>query len=138
MHSPAEICYLEGVLQTNEDVLWLDVSMDDVLCVAVLNGLHHLFEIPSGPSLRKLTSALQKTIKLSSWSHLKHEVHSLLVMKETVKPENVHMPAMRLNFNLPSQLMLHTVLDELRLIQHLQSENETCAALSCDIHSSKL
>ena len=41
MHGPAEVCDLQRVLQANENVLWLDVSVDDVLGVAVLDGLQN-------------------------------------------------------------------------------------------------
>lgn len=67
MNCPAKVGNLQGIFQANENVLWLDISMNDVLGVAVLDGLskakdiafeperviegnsfglHHLLEIP--------------------------------------------------------------------------------------------
>lgn len=39
MNRPTEICNLQCILQANQDVFRLDVSMDDVLRVAVFDGL---------------------------------------------------------------------------------------------------
>merc|ERR1740117_1339483 len=58
-------------------------------------------------------------------------------MEEAVQPQNVHMAAMRLDLDLPSQLVLHAVLDELLLVQHLQSEYKAGAAVPRNVHRAK-
>lgn len=35
MHGPAKVCNLELALHAQQQVLWLDVAVDDVLCMAV-------------------------------------------------------------------------------------------------------
>mmetsp|Transcript_3807 Transcript_3807/g.4728 ORF Transcript_3807/g.4728 Transcript_3807/m.4728 type:complete len:217 (-) Transcript_3807:371-1021(-) len=116
MNCPAEVCNLQSILQANENVLRLDVSVDDMLRVAVLNGLNHLFEVPCRPCLREGTATLQQSIELPTGCHLKAEVDPLLVMEEGVESQNVHMPTVRLNLDLSPELMLNSVLDKLSLI----------------------
>mmetsp|Transcript_7806 Transcript_7806/g.21406 ORF Transcript_7806/g.21406 Transcript_7806/m.21406 type:complete len:285 (-) Transcript_7806:15-869(-) len=135
---PAEICDFQAILQPDKDVLWLDISVDNVLPMAIQNGLHHLLEVPSGASLRETASILEESVQLTTWRHFQHEVYPALIMEEVVQPQNVHVSTVRLNFDFPSQLVLHTVLDELNLVQDFQSKYEACTAISCDIHRSEL
>mmetsp|Transcript_17137 Transcript_17137/g.44098 ORF Transcript_17137/g.44098 Transcript_17137/m.44098 type:complete len:246 (-) Transcript_17137:56-793(-) len=137
MHSPAEVRDLQRVLQANQYILRLDVAMDDVLRVAILDRLHHLLEIPRGPRLGEGAAALQQRVELTAWRHLKHKVHALLIVEVAVQPQDVDVPAMRLDLDLTAKLVLHSVLDELVLVQYLERENEACATLACHVDRTK-
>mmetsp|Transcript_100286 Transcript_100286/g.214872 ORF Transcript_100286/g.214872 Transcript_100286/m.214872 type:complete len:342 (-) Transcript_100286:8-1033(-) len=135
---PTEVRNLERVFEAYENVLRLDVAVDDMLGVTILDRLHHLLEVPSRPRLGECAAALQEGVELPTWRHLQHEVDALVVVKVTVKPQDIHVPAVRLDLNLPSELMLHTVLNELLLVQHLKSEDEAGAALPGNVDRAEL
>jgi hypothetical protein len=133
VHSPTEVAHLQRVPHTDQNVLGLDVAVDDVLRMAVLDRLDHLLKIPRRPSLRERTAALQQRIKLAAWSHLKHEVDAPLVVEEAVHAQDVHMSAVRLDFDLAAQLVLYPMLDQLSFVQYLQRENEARSTVTRDV-----
>eukprot|EP00448_Togula_jolla_P020753 CAMPEP_0170584280 /NCGR_PEP_ID=MMETSP0224-20130122/8606_1 /TAXON_ID=285029 /ORGANISM="Togula jolla, Strain CCCM 725" /LENGTH=103 /DNA_ID=CAMNT_0010907707 /DNA_START=713 /DNA_END=1023 /DNA_ORIENTATION=- len=85
-----------------------------------------------------LPPLLEQSIQLTARRHLEHQVHSLLIVKEAVKPQDVHVPTVRLDLDLSPQLVLNSVLDELGLVQHLQCEDEAGAALPRNVDRSEL
>lgn len=48
MHTPAKVCNLELVIKADQQVFWLDVSVDDMLGVAVAQGTSQRQHIATG------------------------------------------------------------------------------------------
>ena len=62
-------------------------------------------------------------VELAFRGELEHEEDALLVVEVAVQPEHVRVPQVLLNLDLAPDLLLHLVLDDLRLVQALERED---------------
>lgn len=83
MHTPTKVSYLQSS-QAVEKVLWLDVTMDDVLRVHIQQGLAELVDVVSCLGLVK--SVVRLSVKhykqLSSWSVLQNQVDFIRIREK--------------------------------------------------------
>ena len=121
---PTEVCELEIAVQADEDVLWLDVAVDDVLCVAVVDGVAHLDDVVCRRLLVESFSVAEHFEELTARCVLDDEVDASLVPEEPVEADDVRVAQLRLNFDLAAELAFHGFLLELGFVEDLDSNNE--------------
>lgn len=91
MDAPAEVGDFYFTVNTNQDILWLDVSMHDVFFVKVSKSGGHLGDILGGFPFREFDFAAKVFVKLTLAGKLEDEEYSFAVMKMTVKAKYVWM-----------------------------------------------
>lgn len=72
--------------------------MDDIVGVAVLECVNHLFDDSRRQSIAELTELLQYLEQFSLGRVLKHQVDSVLVIKVVIQLEDVRMFELGLDF----------------------------------------
>lgn len=91
MDRPSEVCKLEISVQANKDVLWFDIAVDDVLGVAVMDGVAHLNNVGCGGLLVEPFCITKHLEQLSTGCVFDNEVDASLVPEVAVKPDDVGM-----------------------------------------------
>ena len=120
---PAEVGDLDLALRPDEEVLRLDVAVDDVLRVAVGQGLAEVGDVPGRGALGEPAAVGQFLVQLASGTVLEDEVDALLVEEVAEHPEDVAVAQVGLDLDLAAELMLDAGLEELGLLQHLEGDD---------------
>mmetsp|Transcript_12027 Transcript_12027/g.30948 ORF Transcript_12027/g.30948 Transcript_12027/m.30948 type:complete len:209 (+) Transcript_12027:209-835(+) len=107
MHRPTKIGNLQLPLESQQEVLGLDVTVDHVFLVDVSQRLAELLDVESGARFREPRHRLQLFVQLPPRGVFKDEIHSGLVVEVRVQPEDVWMPQMGLVLDFPPELMFH-------------------------------
>lgn len=123
VHAPAEIANLELAIDAKEKVLGLDVSMNDVLGVEVGKCVGHLVDVDRAASLREATVLCELFVELALAGEFEHEKNALLVVEIAVEAEDVWMSEVLLDFDFATDLLLHSGLDDLGLVETLEGED---------------
>ncbi len=103
-----------------EEVLWLDVSVDDVLRVQIDQCITNLLDIVSCLLLREtlIRLLLKLLVKLATRRVLQYKINLLLVPEEPIHAEHVLMSQVRLDLDFSTQLMLDVALEQLLLVEN--------------------
>ena len=120
----AEVNHLDrtSVLDVNEDILRLKVTMSDVLTVAVCNGLEDLLGHVSCLILAKMVSPTDLVEQLAAVTQLRHEVDGALVLIDFIETHNVGMCQVLEDVDLILQSDLLTLV-KLKLVNHFDSSD---------------
>ena len=139
MSTPAEIRELDRTVAVQE-ILRFDVSMDDFLCMEILQGLNCLTNVISCLNLIKspVCCIHQLLINLTTGRKFKYQINLCVVPKETKESANIFMSQMALNFDLSSYLMFILGVNNLFDVHDLQSNDELALLLSCKIDMAEL
>ena len=88
---PAEVGNLQITLHVEEEVLGLDVPVDDLLGVAILEGLGHLVDVLGAAALVVAAAGhlLQLLVHLATRGVLQDEVDTRLVVEVAEHAQNV-------------------------------------------------
>jgi hypothetical protein len=78
---PAEIANLELAVDTQEKILWLDISVDDVLGIEIGKCVGHLVDVDGAASFGEVTELCELFVKLALAGKFKHEKNTLFVWK---------------------------------------------------------
>lgn len=62
-------------------------------------------------------------IKLAPRTILQNQINPLIIKKVPVQPQNINMPQMTLNLNLPPELMLHSGFEELSFLEDFEGDD---------------
>ena len=123
VHAPAKVADLELAVDTQEKILGLDISVDDVLRVEVGEGVGHLIDVDGAATLREGTVLRELLVELTLAGKLEHEEDALLVVEVTVKAENMWVSEVLLDLDLATDLLLYSRLDDLGLVETLEGED---------------
>lgn len=132
VHAPAEIANLELAVDTQEEILWLDVPMNDVLGVEVGERIGHLIDVDGAAPLREGAVLCELLVELALSGKLEHEEDALLIVEITVKTEDVWVSEVLLDLDLATDLLLHSGLDDLGLVEALEGEDVIWLDLGAD------
>ena len=138
MDAPTKIRDLDLVVNSNQNIFRLDVTVHDVLLVEVFQRGCHLSDILGGSPLWKAIRFSKVLVKLPFPSELEDEEDSLAVVEVTIESENVWVPQITVNLNLSPHLFLHFSLLQFALVEDLESADETRGSLLGQINSPKL
>ena len=136
MYAPAKISKLDGT-KAIQQILWLDITMNDVFRVDVLQCLAHLKNVASWLLLRERQHdlALQVLVELALWTVLQDQIDLILVKEKAIKLHDIWMSQMALDLNFPKQLVHHSFLEELSFVENFQWDNKLALLLSRKVHT---
>ena len=86
-----EINQSDGVLLSNHDIVWFDISVDHILCVAMINGLEKLLHISSGAYFCKCLIFLLYNFLVHGhpFDVLHDEIDVFLIVVSFIVPYNI-------------------------------------------------
>ena len=97
--------------------------MDDVLGVEVGKRVGHLVDVYGAAPLREGTVLCELLVELALAGKFEHEKDALFVVEITVEAEDVRVSQVLLDFDLTTDLLFHSGLDDLGLVETLESED---------------
>ena len=134
VHGPAEVGELDHVVLAEQYVLGLEIAVDDVQAVQVLHRPDHLAHVARSPPLVEPARLLEVAVELPPGRVLEDDVDPPVVEEEAVHPEDVLVPQVGVDLDLPPQLVDHRLVLDLLLGQHLQSHHHLGLSLARQIH----
>ena len=139
MHAPAKIADFELAVDSEEEILGLDISVNDMLGMEIGKGVGHLVDVDGAASLGEAAVLCELLVKLALAGKFEHEKDALFVMEVTVEAEDVWVPEILLDFDLATDLLLYSGLDDLGLVETLEGENVVWLDLGANhINTAKL
>ena len=139
VHTPPEIRNLDLAVNTDEDVLGLNVPVDDVLAVQVAESRRHLGNILGRLGLGETVLLAEVLVQLALARELEDQEDAFAVMEVTEELEDVGVAEVALDFDLSADLPLHTASGlQLVLVQHLEGADEATRALPHEIDAAEL
>ena len=156
VHRPAKVGDLEGAVPAHEQVLGLDVPVDDVLGVAVPEGLGELPDAARGAGLAQAAAAraaraaasllllplrrppLQLAVELPPGRVLQDQVHPFGVVEVPEQPEHVAVPEVALDLDLAPQLVLDLRRAQLAFEEDFEGDDVAALALPREVDAAKL
>lgn len=124
-------------MDTDQDILWLDIAMNDMLLVEVLQRRCHLGNVLRGLPFREPLLAPEVLVQLSFAGIFKDQEDALTIVKMTEHPQTIGVCQIRLDLNLATDLLFYLALLELGFVKYLERADEARRSLSCQIHSSE-
>ena len=144
--SPAKSRYLRFILYNHciiigkyvgpeENVLWLDVTMNHMQLVTVVNRSGNLTDIGRRSSFTESLALIQVLIHISTWTILQNHIHTLLVPKVAVHTQNVLVLQTGLDFNFTFNLLLDSTRIHQFLFNGFDGYNELGFDLTSEVHT---
>lgn len=84
MDTPSKIADLEFAVDSDEEVLGLDISVDYMFGMEVDEGVSHLVDVDSAASFGEATILHELLVHLALTSELEHEEDAVLIVEVTV------------------------------------------------------
>ena len=94
-----------------------------MLGMEVGKSVGHLVDVDRAASLGEATVLCELLVKLALAGKFEHEKDALFVVEVTVEAEDVWMPEVLLDFDLTTDLLLDSRLDNLGLVETLEGED---------------
>ena len=135
---PAEVGDLDLALGADEEVLRLDVAVDDVLLVAVGQGLAEVGNVPGRGALGEAAAVGQLLVQFASGTVLEDEVDPLGVEEVAEHAEDVAIAQVGLDLDLAAELVLDAGLEQLGLLQDLESNDVLGTLLASQVDGTEL
>lgn len=117
---PAKVGNLDLALGADEEILGLDVAVDDVLLVAVGQGLAEVGDVPGRSALGEAAAVGQLLVQLPAGTVLEDEVDALGIVEVAKHAEDIAVAQVRLDLDLTTELVLDAGLEQLGLLQDLE------------------
>ena len=97
--------------------------MNDVLGVEVGKCVGHLVDVDGAASLREGTVLCELLVELALAGKFEHEKDALFVVEIPVQTEDVRVSEVLLDFDFTTDLLFHSRLDDLRLVETFEGED---------------
>ena len=94
-------------MDTDKNVLWLDIPMNNMLLMQIFQSSRHLSNILRSLPFWEAVFSSEMLVKLAFAGELENEEHSLAVMEMSVELKDVGVSKVALDFNFSSYLPLH-------------------------------
>lgn len=144
--SPAKARYLRFILYNHcviigkyvgseKNVLWLDVAMNHALGVAIVNRSGNLTDIGRRSSLTESLALQQAAVHISTWTVIRDEEYTLLILKATIRVKNVLVLKEIVETDSQFNVLLNSTLLQLLLLNCLDGHNEVGLKLTSEIHT---
>lgn len=91
MNRPSKISNLQFTLNTQQQVLWLDITMNDMLAMQIQQRLGHLTNVLGRLSFRESAILAKLLVQLASGGVFKDQIDTVGVIKVAIKTEDVWM-----------------------------------------------
>ena len=73
------------------DILWLQISEDDLVLVQVLKSNNHLCNVQSGFTFRNFVFNLNLVSQITSWAEFHDKIKSVLILESIIEPNHHRM-----------------------------------------------
>ena len=144
--SPAKPRYLRFILYnycvvigkyvgSEENGLWLDVTMNHMHLVTVVNRSGNLTDIGRRSSLTESLALQQAAVHISTWTVIHNEVYTLLILKATIYVKDVLVLKEIVETDSQFNVLLDSTLLQLLLLNCLDGHNEVGLKLTSEIHT---
>lgn len=137
MDTPSEVCDFDFAINTEQDILRLDIAMDDMFRVTVVQGMCNTSSVAGGASFIKGVHS-QMFVQLALGGVLEDEKDSVVVVEEAEETKDVGVSQMRLDFDFASQLVFNLTFEQLFLEEHLEGDYVLGALLAGEIDAAVL
>jgi hypothetical protein len=97
--------------------------VNNVFAMAINRSTSELLDVKGRSVLWKTHRLFQMAVQFALGGEFKNEIKTSGVVEVPVESKIIWMPKMTLNLNLAPQLVLHAVIVQLRLEQHLEGDN---------------
>mmetsp|Transcript_18102 Transcript_18102/g.35339 ORF Transcript_18102/g.35339 Transcript_18102/m.35339 type:complete len:253 (-) Transcript_18102:210-968(-) len=138
MHGPPKVGNFDLSLAIHQEVLGFDVSVNDILHVAVVKRLSKAPNVEGCSLLIEALEFLELLVELALGGVFEDEVDAALVVEVAVEPKDVLVPQVTLNLNLATKLVLHACFGQLALEQHLERHDVVALLLAREVHVAEL
>jgi len=137
--TPTKVCNFEHVVMVHQEILWLDVSMDNVVCMKVHESFGCLAEKLAGHGLCETPALLrpQDLVKFALRAELEKQKDGVGVLEMPIEPQDVPVFQLALNLDLELHLINEIAVDHLMLPHALQCIDLAGALPSDFLHNSK-
>ena len=144
--SPAKSRYLRFILYNHciiigkyvgpeENVLWLDVTMNHMQLVTVVNRSGNLTDIGRRSSLTESLALQQAAVHISTWTVIHNEVYALFILKATIQVKDVLVLKEIVEADSQFNVLLDSTLLQLLLLNCLDGHNEFGLKLTGEIYT---
>jgi len=123
MNAPPKVTDLEFTIDSDEEILGLDVPVDYVFGVEVDESVGHLINVNSTSAFGKAAILHELFVHLTLSSEFKHEEDAVLVMEVAIETKDVGVPKVLLDLDFASDLFLNPGLYNLLLVEALEGED---------------
>lgn len=137
VNTPAKVTDLDLSVDSDEDILGLDVTVHDVLFVQIFQCSSHLRNVLRSLPFWEPVLLAKVFVQLTTASELEDQENSLAVMEVTVQSQDIRVSQVTLDLDLASDLLLNTALLQLRLVQHLERADEAGGPFFGQVHTTK-
>lgn len=119
----ADVGSLRVAAMIREQAFGLHVAVNNVFAMAINRSTSELLDVKGRSVLWKTHRLFQMAVQFALGGEFKNEIKTSGVVEVPVESKIIWMPKMTLNLNLAPQLVLHAVIVQLRLEQHLEGDN---------------
>lgn len=144
--SPAKARYLRFMLYNHciiigkyvgpeENVLWLDVTMNHMQLVTVVNRGCNLTDIGRRSSLTESLALQQAAVHISTWTVIHNEVYALFILKATIQVKDVLVLKEIVEADSQFNVLLDSTLLQLILANDFDGHNEFGLKLTGEIYT---
>ena len=123
MDAPPKVADLEFTVDSDEEVLRFNITVDYVFGVEVDESIRHLVDVNSTSSFRKATVLHELLVHLALACEFKHEENAVLVVEVAVEAKDIGMPKVLLDLYFASDLFLNLRLHDLLLVEALEGKD---------------
>jgi hypothetical protein len=123
MDAPPKVTDLEFTIDSDEEVLGLNIPVNYVFGVEVDESVGHLVDVNGTPTFRKAAVLHELLVHLALTGEFEHEEDAVLVVEVAVETEDVGVPEVLLDLDFASDLFFDPGLYNLFLVEALEGED---------------
>lgn len=123
VHAPPKVPNLQFSINTQQQILGLDIAVDDMLPVQINERVGHLVDIPRAPFLGETSMLRELAIQLPLPRELQHQKDAFLIMEVSVQPQHVRMAQVLLDLDFPADLLFDARGDDLGFVEAFEGED---------------
>ena len=125
---------IEKYVGSEENVLWLDIAMNHMHLVTVVNRGCNLTDIGRRSSLTESLALQQAAVHISTWTVIRDEEYTLLILKATIRVKNVLVLKEIVETDSQFNVLLNSTLLQLLLANGFDGHNELGLKLTGEVH----
>ena len=107
MNRPTEIGNLHLSVRSDQEIFWLDITVNNVFGVTKVESCCQIRNISRGSLLGKVSLLCQAFVELATGRISENQINSFRVVEVSVHSKDVAMSEMGLDFDFSSQLMFN-------------------------------
>ena len=126
---------IEKYVGSEENVLWLDVTMNHMHLVTVVNRSCNLTDVRRCSWFTESLELQQERVHISTWTVIQNEIYTLFILKATIQVKDVLVLKEIVKSDSQFNVLLDSTLLQLLLLNCLDGHNEVGLKLTSEIHT---